>query len=89
MKTNDAEVTAALDQLDRALESPRVLAAKAVAEFRGQQTAQTTPWVNQRDTGAPLLDRDAVVRGAQPDYAPNVSDGRRRPSLLRWLLRRR
>lgn len=87
MKTEDAEVTAALQRLDRALEHPRVLAAKAVAEFRGQ--VQAGPWINRTTgSGAPLLNRDAVLAASQPNHAPNVS-GIRYQSLLRRLLRRR
>lgn len=80
---NDPDVTAALQRLDQALESPRILAAKAVAEYRGRQL--TTPWVNTTDSGAPLLDRDAVIRASEPRHAPNVSQQHPRSLLGRLL----
>lgn len=73
-------VDATLKRIERASEYPSTLAAKAVAEFRGRQTAQTVPWVNQRDTGSPLLDRDAILRSSEPNHAPKVEIKRRR----RW-----
>lgn len=83
----DPEVAEALERLDRALEHPRILAAKAVAEFRGRELSQ--PWINTTTgSGAPLLNRDAVVHASEPRHAPNVSEGRRR-TLLQRLLRRR
>ena len=83
--STDPEVAEALERLDRALEHPRILAAKAVAEFRGRELSQ--PWINTTTgSGAPLLNRDAVVHSSEPRHAPNVSEMRRR-SLLRRLLR--
>ena len=56
----DPEVAEALERLDRALEHPRILAAKAVAEFRGRELSQ--PWINRHDDkGAPTLNPDAVL----------------------------
>lgn len=59
LTTNDPDIHTALQQLDRALESPRVLAAKAVAEYRGRELG---PIINQHDSqGAPTLDTDTVL----------------------------
>ena len=83
--STDPEVAEALERLDRALEHPRILAAKAVAEFRGRELSQ--PWINTTTgSGAPLLNRDATLAASEPHHAPNVSEMRRR-SLLRRLLR--
>lgn len=80
MTTNDPDITTALTQLDRALESPRVLAAKAVAEYRGRVSG---PVSNQHDDrGGRRLDVDDVVRASQPDYA--AGSNRRRRRLLWW-----
>lgn len=80
MPANDADVATALNQLDRALTPAPVLAAKAVAEFRGQQAPQ--PWINRTTgSGAPLLDRDAVLRASEPNHAPKVEIKRRK---RRW-----
>lgn len=82
--TDDADVNEALERLDRALTHPRILAAKAVAEFRGRELSQ--PWINTTTgSGAPLLNRDAVVHSAEPRHAPNVSEQRRRSLLGRLL----
>ena len=82
MTPTDTDITAALDQLDRALTPAPVLATKAVANYRGQQAPQ--PWINRTTgSGAPLLDRDAVLAASQPNHAPKVEVKRR--SSLRLL----
>lgn len=82
MKTNDPDITTALAQLDRALESPRVLAAKAVAEYRTDD--EPKPWINAHDVhGAPTLDIDSVVSRSEPQHAPRYRVERRR-RLLWW-----
>lgn len=78
--TDDPDITSALAQLDRALTPAPTLAAKAMAEYRERGTQQPTPWVNQTDTGAPLLNRDAILHASEPNYAPRVEAKRRR----RW-----
>lgn len=79
MTPTDTDIKEALQRLDRALTPAPVLAAKAVAEFRGQQAPQ--PWINRTTgSGAPLLDRDAVLRASEPNHAPKVEIKRRR----RW-----
>lgn len=80
--TPDPEVAEALERLDRALTHPRILAAKAVAEFRGRELSQ--PWINTTTgSGAPLLNRDAVIRASEPNHAPRVEVKRRR-RLIWW-----
>lgn len=85
MTPTDTDIKEALQRLDRALTPAPVLAAKAVAEFRGQQAPQ--PWINRTTgSGAPLLDRDAVLRRSEPNHAPKVEVKQR--SLLDRLRRR-
>lgn len=84
MTPTDTDVHEALQRLDRALTPAPVLAARAVAELRGQQAPQ--PWINRTTgSGAPLLDRDAVLRASEPNHAPKVETKRRRSlRLLLW-----
>lgn len=80
MTPTDNDVHEALQRLDRALTPAPVLAAKAVAEFHGQQAPK--PWINRTTgSGAPLLDRDAVLRASEPNHAPKVEVKRRK---RRW-----
>lgn len=84
MTTTNPDITAALQRLDQALESPRVLAKQAIAEHHSRSEA--VPWVNvTTGSGAPLLRRDSVLHASEPQHAPNVSEQRRR-GLLRRLL---
>ena len=84
MNPTKDEINDALQRLDRALTPAPVLAAKAVEAFRGQQAPQ--PWINRTTgSGAPLLDRDAVLAASQPNHAPKVEVKRRRSlRLLFW-----
>lgn len=82
MKADDTDVTTALAQLDCALESPRVLAQRAIAEHRN--SAEPKPWINAHDVhGAPTLDIDSVVSRSEPQHAPRYRVERRR-RLLFW-----
>lgn len=76
-------VDAALRKIEADSRHPtRILAAKAVAEFRGRELSQ--PWINTTTgSGAPLLNRDAVVHASEPRHAPNVSEQRRQSLLSR------
>lgn len=66
---------------------PRDLARQAVAEFKldRERGEKPLPVATDHDIhGAPLLDRDAVVRASYPNY---VQESQRRRGLLRRLLR--
>lgn len=69
---------------------PRDLARQAVAEFkldREKDEKKPLPVATDHDIhGAPLLDRDAVVRASYPNY---VQESQRRRGWVRRLLRRR
>lgn len=63
---------------------PRRLAREAVMGFRSNAQRQGLPTTNLRDVhGAPLLDRDAVVRSSLPPQ-PAVKTRRGWWSKLRW-----
>lgn len=82
-------VDAALRRIEADSKHPtRKLAAEAVRAFREPQAGPTTPWINEHDTGAPLLDRDATIHASEPRHADSVVIQRRR-GLLGRLLRRR
>lgn len=65
---------------------PRRLAAEAVAQFRSDAERGQLATTNIRDVhGAPLLDRDGVVRASVPNRAePVVKTRRGWWSKLRW-----
>lgn len=57
---------------------PRQLAREAVARFRSNAELEGLPVVNERDVhGAPLLDRDGVVRASVPNHAEPTVKTRR------------
>lgn len=63
---------------------PRKLAREAVIQFRSNAQREGLPVVNERDVhGAPLLDRDAVVKASLPPQPP-VKTRRGWWSKLRW-----
>lgn len=77
MKPDDPDVTTALARLDRALEHPRLLAQRAIAEHRNDD--EPKPWINAHDVhGAPTLDIDSVVSRSEPQHAPRYRVERRR-----------
>lgn len=75
-------VDAALARLNRALESPRTLAQKAIADHYGH--TEPTPWINRHDDkGAPTLNVDQSLSRSEPQHAPRYQIQRRR-RLLWW-----
>lgn len=63
---------------------PRKLAREAIARWRSNAQREGLPTTNLTDSGAPLLDRDLVLRRSYPDYAPLII----KRSLLSRLFRR-
>lgn len=67
------EITAALDSIARASTPARELAKEAVRrhrEWKSNAEKEGLPLVNTTtNSGAPLLDRDAVLRKSYPNHA--------------------
>lgn len=65
------EITAALQQIEQASNPNRQLARERIAQFKldREKGEKPLPVVNIVDTGAPLLDRDAVLRRSYPNHA--------------------
>lgn len=66
------EITTALEQIEHASNPNRQLARERIARFRldKDKGEKPLPTVNlTTGSGAPLLDRDAVLRRSYPNYA--------------------
>lgn len=49
---------------------PRDLARQRVAQWRSNAQREGLPTTNLTDSGAPLLERDRVLRASYPTYGP-------------------
>lgn len=70
--TKSSDVDAALEVLDRALTPAPELARERVAKFKldREKGEKVLPVTNiHDDKGAPVLDRDAVLRKSYPNHA--------------------
>lgn len=71
MKLTTSDITRALREIEGADlpdDRPRRLAREAIAKWRSDTEQRQLPVVNLHDDkGAPLLDRDAVLRRSYPD----------------------
>lgn len=63
------DTLAQLEAAERDPQHPRTLARQAVAKWRSDAEREALPVTNIIDTGAPLLDRDAVLRRSYPNHA--------------------
>lgn len=83
------DITAALKAIEAAElpeDHPRVIARQRVNEWRSNAEREGWPVSNVHDVhGAPLLDKDAVVRGSYPTYRAELIEGK---SWWRRLFRR-
>lgn len=88
MKPTNADIDNAIDAIERHERwSKPTLIELATSVWQSDAQKHRLPLVNIIDKGVPLLDRDAVIRSAEPDYAPRVEVGRQRLTgrLLGWL----
>lgn len=61
-----------LRAVDNEIEHPRDLARRRVKEFRSDAEQRQLPTTNVHDDkGAPVLDRDEVLRRSYPNHARN------------------
>jgi hypothetical protein len=63
------DTLAQLEAAERDPEHPRSLARAAIKRWRSDADREALPVTNIVDSGAPLLDRDAVVRASYPNHA--------------------
>jgi hypothetical protein len=73
--------------IDNEHEHPLDRARRLISEWRSNAERGQLPIVNVRDSGAPVLDVDHVIRRTQPEHAPKLVTERRR-SLWSRLWRR-
>lgn len=58
---------------ERPVDHPRRLAREAIAQWRSNAQREGLPITNLTHSGAPLLERDRVLRASYPTYGPVVA----------------
>ena len=63
------EALNAIEAAERDPSHPRAIARQRVKQWKSDAERERLPVVNLTDSGAPLLDRDAVLRASYPNHA--------------------
>lgn len=66
---NINRVLAQIESTERPTDHPRTLAREAIERWHSNAQREGLPVTNLTDSGAPLLERDRVLRASYPTYA--------------------